>query len=165
MVHALAGALLQLMVSLLNGSHHLFPTTSKLLVAALTLLVEVSELIMNIAPLVVSGLIVVMLAVPVFPMMSMVTSLAPVIVALSPVVAVPVVMITSVPIVDDRDELLTDREVECLELLVSGESTANISQEMGIKTTTVNTYKQRLKEKLGVDSMAGLIAWGCKHLT
>ena len=76
-----------------------------------------------------------------------------------------VVMITSVPIVDDRDELLTDREVECLELLVSGESTANISQEMGIKTTTVNTYKQRLKEKLGVDSMAGLIAWGCKHLT
>jgi DNA-binding CsgD family transcriptional regulator len=35
---------------------------------------------------------------------------------------------------------------------------------MGIKVTTVNTYKQRLKEKLGVDSLAGLIAWGCKHL-
>ena len=74
-------------------------------------------------------------------------------------------MITSVPIVDDRDELLTDREVECLRLLVSGESTANISQDMGIKATTVNTYKQRLKEKLGVDSLAGLIAWGCKHLS
>ena len=75
-----------------------------------------------------------------------------------------VVMITSVPILDDRDNLLTDREVECLRLLVSGKRTADISQAMGIKVTTVNTYKQRLKEKLGVDSLAGLITWGCKHL-
>ncbi|MFP6576834.1 MAG: LuxR C-terminal-related transcriptional regulator [Pirellulaceae bacterium] len=75
-----------------------------------------------------------------------------------------VVMITSVPILDDRDNLLTDREVECLRLLVSGKRTADISQAMGIKETTVNTYKQRLKEKLGVDSLAGLITWGCKHL-
>lgn len=75
-----------------------------------------------------------------------------------------VVMITAVPVLDDRDEILTDREVECLRLLVSGENTADISQVMGIKATTVNTYKQRLKEKLGVDSLAGLIAWGCKHL-
>ncbi len=75
-----------------------------------------------------------------------------------------VVMITSVPIVDDRDALLTDREVECLRLLVSGKRTVDISKAMGIKGTTVNTYKQRLKEKLGVDSLAGLITWGCKHL-
>jgi DNA-binding CsgD family transcriptional regulator len=47
---------------------------------------------------------------------------------------------------------------------VSGKRTADISQAMGIKVTTVNTYKQRLKEKLGVDSLAGLITWGCKHL-
>ena len=51
-----------------------------------------------------------------------------------------------------------------LHSLISGKRTDSISEAMGIKVTTVNTYKQRLKEKLGVDSLAGLIAWGCKHL-
>jgi len=75
-----------------------------------------------------------------------------------------VAMITSVPVVTDESSMLTDREVECLRHLISGKRTDSISEVMGIKVTTVNTYKQRLKEKLGVDSLAGLIAWGCKHL-
>jgi len=75
-----------------------------------------------------------------------------------------VAMITSVPVVTEGSAMLTDREVECLRQLISGKRTDSISEAMGIKVTTVNTYKQRLKEKLGVDSLAGLIAWGCKHL-
>ena len=75
------------------------------------------------------------------------------------------VMATSVRILDDDDDLgLTPREIECLRHLISGQQTAEIGEVMGVKSTTVNTYKQRLKEKLGVDSLAGLIAWGCKHL-
>ena len=75
------------------------------------------------------------------------------------------VMATSVPILDEDDDLgLTPREIECLRHLISGQQTAEIAEAMAVKSTTVNTYKQRLKEKLGVDSLAGLIAWGCKHL-
>ena len=75
------------------------------------------------------------------------------------------VMATSVPILDEDEDLgLTPREIECLRQLISGQQTAAIAGTMGVKSTTVNTYKQRLKEKIGVDSLAGLIAWGCKHL-
>lgn len=75
------------------------------------------------------------------------------------------VMTTSIPIDDGEDDLgLTPREIECLRQLIGGSQTQEIADGMGVKTTTVNTYKQRLKEKIGVDSLAGLIAWGCRHL-
>ncbi|MBA62565.1 MAG: hypothetical protein CMJ76_09395 [Planctomycetaceae bacterium] len=75
------------------------------------------------------------------------------------------VMSTSIPIVNEEQDMgLTPRENECLRYLISGCQTTEIAISMGVKSTTVNTYKQRLKEKIGVDSLAGLIAWGCKHL-
>ena len=75
------------------------------------------------------------------------------------------VMTTSVPILDEQEALgLTPREMECLRQLISGSQTVEIANQMGVKSTTVNTYKQRLKEKIGVDSLAGLISWGCRHL-
>ncbi|MBT4012765.1 MAG: helix-turn-helix transcriptional regulator [Planctomycetaceae bacterium] len=73
------------------------------------------------------------------------------------------VMATSVPIAQSYNSL-TPREIECLRLLVGGKHTASIAKNMGVKSTTINTYKQRIKEKLGIDTLAGLIAWGCKHL-
>ena len=73
------------------------------------------------------------------------------------------VMATSIPIEED-EPCLTLREVECLREIISGKHTADIAREMGVKATTISTYKQRIKEKLDVDSLAGLIAWGCKHL-
>jgi DNA-binding CsgD family transcriptional regulator len=72
-------------------------------------------------------------------------------------------MATSVPIEDSHNSL-SRREVECLRRLISGKHTAAIAQSMGVKSTTINTYKQRIKEKLGIDTLAGLIAWGCKYL-
>ncbi len=75
------------------------------------------------------------------------------------------VMSTSIPVLDEEEELgLTPREMECLRYLISGSQTMEIADGMGVKATTVNTYKQRLKEKIGVDSLAGLIAWGYRHL-
>ena len=75
------------------------------------------------------------------------------------------VMTTSIPILDSQDDMgLTPREMECLRQLISGSQTTEIANQMGVKSTTVNTYKQRLKEKIGVDSLAGLISWGCRHL-
>ncbi|MCH2600766.1 MAG: helix-turn-helix transcriptional regulator [Pirellulales bacterium] len=75
------------------------------------------------------------------------------------------VMTTSVPILEEDEEVgLTPREHECLRQLIAGQQTAEIALEMGVKATTVITYKQRLKDKIGVDSLAGLIAWGCRHI-
>tara|TARA_Y100001968_G_scaffold21364_1_gene16870 strand:+ start:1946 stop:2458 length:513 start_codon:yes stop_codon:yes gene_type:complete len=75
------------------------------------------------------------------------------------------VMTTSIPIYEEDEDMgLTPRELECLRQLISGSQTSEIATNMGVKSTTVNTYKQRLKDKIGVDSLAGLIAWGCKHL-
>ena len=75
------------------------------------------------------------------------------------------VMTTSIPILDSQDDMgLTPREMECLRQLISGSQTTEIANQMGVKSTTVNTYKQRLTEKIGVDSLAGLISWGCRHL-
>ena len=73
------------------------------------------------------------------------------------------VMATSVPI-DAVHNSLSDREIECLRKLISGKHTAAIALSMGVKSTTINTYKQRIKEKLGIDTLSGLIAWGCKYL-
>ena len=75
-----------------------------------------------------------------------------------------VMIVSSVAITDNSKGNLTERESECLRHLVTGENTKRIAREMGVKVTTVNTYKQRLKEKLGVDSLAGLIAYGCRHM-
>jgi len=73
------------------------------------------------------------------------------------------VMATSVPI-DAVHHSLSDREIECLRKLISGKHTAAIARSMGVKSTTINTYKQRIKEKLGIDTLSGLIVWGCKYL-
>ena len=73
-------------------------------------------------------------------------------------------MVSSVAIEDNQPRNITGREAECLRHLIGGLHTKGIAKAMNVKTTTINTYKQRLKEKLGVDSLAGLIAWGCRHL-
>jgi len=73
------------------------------------------------------------------------------------------VMATSVPI-DAAQHSLSNREIECLRELISGKHTTEIARSMGVRSTTINTYKQRIKEKLGIDTLSGLIAWGCKHL-
>ena len=73
-------------------------------------------------------------------------------------------MVSSVAIEENRSGNITGREAECLRHLIGGLHTKGIAKAMNVKSTTVNTYKQRLKEKLGVDSLAGLIAWGCRHL-
>ena len=73
------------------------------------------------------------------------------------------VMATSIPI-DENQHSLSSREIECLRELIRGNSTSAIAKKMGVKGTTINTYKQRIKQKLGIDTLAGLIAWGCKYL-
>lgn len=56
------------------------------------------------------------------------------------------------------DESLTPREQQVLELLVEGFSYKEISGHLGISTSTVGTYVQRIYEKLHVSSRREIMA-------
>jgi DNA-binding CsgD family transcriptional regulator len=54
-------------------------------------------------------------------------------------------------------ESLSPREREVLHLTVAGASSAQIGQKLSLSRKTVDTYRSRLMDKLGVDDLAGLI--------
>ena len=49
-------------------------------------------------------------------------------------------------------EFLTTRERQCLQLLVDGQDTAQMAQQLGVSPATVRTHVQSLLTKLGVHS-------------
>jgi DNA-binding NarL/FixJ family response regulator len=55
------------------------------------------------------------------------------------------------------DEQLSGREVVILSLIGQGMSTNQIAQELHLATSTVETYRERIKTKLGLSSAAELI--------
>lgn len=60
----------------------------------------------------------------------------------------------------DSDEglaLLTEREKEVLELIAMGCRNKDIAEELDISIRTVETHRARLNEKLGINSVAGLV--------
>ena len=62
------------------------------------------------------------------------------------------------PTASPDEESLTPREQQVLELLVEGFSYKEISQRLGISTSTVGTYVQRIYEKLHVSSRREIMA-------
>jgi len=52
---------------------------------------------------------------------------------------------------------LTNREFEIAKLLVAGYNNMEISNHLNIKDSTVSTYRNRVFEKLEIDSIADLI--------
>ncbi|MGR3319140.1 MAG: response regulator [Candidatus Anammoxibacter sp.] len=59
-------------------------------------------------------------------------------------------------------DLLTDRELETLSLLGSGYNTRQISEKMRIGFKTVETYRARIKTKLGFETSAELVQYAVK---
>jgi DNA-binding NarL/FixJ family response regulator len=59
--------------------------------------------------------------------------------------------------VDDRYELLTDRERQLYHLLAEGQSNKEIATRLGLSLHTVETHRTRIMEKLGVHSIAELV--------
>ncbi len=53
-------------------------------------------------------------------------------------------------------DALTDRELEVLTGIGQGRTTLEIAHQLGISAKTVQTYRERIKRKLGIDSAAGL---------
>lgn len=58
------------------------------------------------------------------------------------------------PLVDlfDREEILTPREQEILQRIAQGRPSKEIAEELYISIHTVNTHRQRILAKLGVDN-------------
>jgi DNA-binding NarL/FixJ family response regulator len=53
---------------------------------------------------------------------------------------------------------LTDRELEVFELIGRGRTTGEIGRELGLSSTTVDTYRSRIKDKLRLDNASQLSA-------
>ena len=58
---------------------------------------------------------------------------------------------------------LTAREREVLQLLAEGQSTKDIARTLGVSVKTVESYRQRVMEKLGLHSVAELTKWAVRE--
>lgn len=58
---------------------------------------------------------------------------------------------------------LSTREREILQLVVEGKSSIEIAQTLFISPKTVETYRSRLMQKLGISDLAGLIRFAIQH--
>lgn len=57
-----------------------------------------------------------------------------------------------------RPQGLSPKELEVLQLVTSGYSNAQIAAAMEVATTTVDTYKERIKTKFGLDTLVECVA-------
>ena len=64
-----------------------------------------------------------------------------------------------------RDPLasLSPREREVLQLVAEGKSSAEIADILSLSIKTVETYRSRLMNKLGIDDLPGLIRFAIQH--
>ncbi|MCR5519186.1 MAG: response regulator transcription factor [Bacteroidales bacterium] len=58
-----------------------------------------------------------------------------------------------------RPQSLTPKEMEVLQMVTSGYSNSQIASAMGVATTTVDSYKERIKGKLGFDTIVECVAF------
>lgn len=65
----------------------------------------------------------------------------------------------------ERDPLtrLSSREREILQLVVEGRSSADIAQMLSISPNTVDTYRSRLMQKLGINDLPSLVKFAIQR--
>jgi DNA-binding NarL/FixJ family response regulator len=59
---------------------------------------------------------------------------------------------------------LTEREMSIFEMLGHGAGLADISDRLHLSRKTVETYRRRIKEKLGLDSVSGLMQYAIQWM-
>ena len=60
-------------------------------------------------------------------------------------------------------QALTNRELDILQRIVSGQRPVDIADALHLSIKTVSTHKKRIQEKLKLDSTAALIRFGLEH--
>ncbi len=63
----------------------------------------------------------------------------------------------------DKDAELSEREAEVLRLVAQGYLVKQIAVKLGIEGRTVETYKARAMEKLGLNSRVGVVRYAAQH--
>ena len=58
---------------------------------------------------------------------------------------------------------LSDRELQVLSMIGSGKSTNEIANSLSVSSSTVNTYKSRILEKMNFDSSSQMIRYAIKY--
>lgn len=58
---------------------------------------------------------------------------------------------------------LSTRERQVLQLVVEGKSSVEIAERIHLSPKTVETYRSRLKKKLGIDDVAALVKFAIQH--
>ncbi|GIK40216.1 MAG: DNA-binding response regulator [Chloroflexota bacterium] len=68
-------------------------------------------------------------------------------------------------VLEERDPLarLSSREREILQLVVEGKSSIEIAHVLAISPNTVDTYRSRLMQKLGISDLPGLVKFAIQH--
>ena len=60
-------------------------------------------------------------------------------------------------------QALTNRELDILQRIVSGQRPVDIADALHLSIKTVSTHKKRIQEKLHLDSTAALVRFGLEH--
>ena len=60
-------------------------------------------------------------------------------------------------------ELLSDRELDVLQKIASGETVSEIANDLSLSVNTISTYRARLLDKLGLTSNAALARYAIDH--
>lgn len=60
-------------------------------------------------------------------------------------------------------QALTNRELDILQRIVSGQRPVDIADALHLSIKTVSTHKKHIQEKLGLDSTAALVRFGLEH--
>lgn len=69
------------------------------------------------------------------------------------------------PVAATGVELLSDREIEVYQLMGEGLSSSEISDRLRLAPTTVDSYRARIKEKLGIKNAASLYQHAARWVT
>jgi two-component system, NarL family, invasion response regulator UvrY len=64
---------------------------------------------------------------------------------------------------DSSPDLLSDREMQILRALASGQSPTSVAQELSLSIKTVSTYRSRILEKLRLQSTAEMVRFALDH--
>jgi DNA-binding NarL/FixJ family response regulator len=60
-------------------------------------------------------------------------------------------------------ESLSRRELEIFQLVVEGKSSSEIAAQFGLSSKSVDTYRSRLMQKLGVSNIPSLVSFALQH--
>lgn len=72
------------------------------------------------------------------------------------------VLIDDSPVMNPED-ILSEREIEVLKLIARGHTNARTGEILHLSPKTVDTYRRRTMEKLGLETKADLVDYALKH--